>query len=85
MLRISQTTLAALTARNHVVSQRSFDDTGDPPGVASSEAPVGGSDGPACIPARSAPPVPVTVDESTKPASSIDGWETEGGASQPVT
>jgi hypothetical protein len=79
MLRISQTA----NAKNRVVPQRSFHGT-TALRAASSAAPVACSDLPERDAARSVPPVPLTVDDSIKPSSSLEGWETEGGAPPPV-
>ena len=85
MLRISQIGMAAWNVKRHVVSQRRFDGTTDPERAASSEPPVDSNNLPERMPASLVPPIPATIIETTRPPSSIEGWETEGGAQPPST
>ena len=80
MLRISQTRIVAWNAKTYAVSQQTTRGTTNPLSDDSSKAPVGGSDLPEPIAARSVPPDLLTVAETTKPSSSIEGWDSEGGA-----
>jgi hypothetical protein len=84
MLRISQTRIVAWNTKNYAASQQTTRGTTNPLSAVSSDAPVGGSDLPERIPARSVPPDLPTVAETTKPSSSIEGWDSEGGAQPAV-